>query len=243
MGAPPKKSKLPWVIGSIAAVAVIAAVVLVLVFVVFKGDGGEGTGDGKAGSDAQAIEKVVNVFFESIEKQDVDGILGVIEPDFLDELKDALGRDYKKTIKEDWLYWFEGVEFDLRKLDVKIDGDKAEEKIVEGTVNNVVDFGAFVVLDDGIEGLLHVSEMADGTLTEPYSYVKRGDRVIMRIVRIEPEEKRIGFTQRDMGITHPVAVQAEDSDSATGAAPPTAPEDEGNAGPGGEEDGAAVEAE
>ena len=56
--------------------------------------------------------------------------------------------------------------------------------------------GAFVVLQGGIEGLLHQSEMADGTLSEPYSYVQRGDKVTMRIVRIEPEDKRIGFTQK-----------------------------------------------
>jgi small subunit ribosomal protein S1 len=67
---------------------------------------------------------------------------------------------------------------------------------VEGIVSNVVDFGAFVVLADGIEGLLHVTEMGDGTLSEPYSYLKRGDKVTARIVRIEPERKRIGFTQR-----------------------------------------------
>jgi ribosomal protein S1 len=75
--------------------------------------------------------------------------------------------------------------------------------VVEGTVTNVVDFGAFVVLDDGIEGLLHVSEMADGTLSEPRSYVKRGDRVLMKIVRIEPERKRIGFTQRGLDLEQP----------------------------------------
>lgn len=78
-------------------------------------------------------------------------------------------------------------------------------QIVEGEVNNVVDFGAFVVLDDGIEGLLHVSEMADGTLSEPYSYVQRGDRVTMKVVRIEPEEKRIGFTQSGLTLSGGVA--------------------------------------
>lgn len=77
------------------------------------------------------------------------------------------------------------------------------DEIVEGTVGNVVDFGAFIVLDDGIEGLLHVTEMGDGTLQEPHSYVKRGDRVAMRIVRIEPERKRIGFTQKDLAISQP----------------------------------------
>lgn len=68
---------------------------------------------------------------------------------------------------------------------------------VEGTASNVVDFGAFVVLDNGIEGLLHVSEMLDGSLTEPHSYVKRGDRLAMRVVHIDRERKRIGFTQKD----------------------------------------------
>lgn len=51
-----------------------------------------------------------------------------------------------------------------------------EGQSVEGTVTNVVDFGAFIALDDGLEGLLHLTEMGDGTLKEPYSYVKKGDR-------------------------------------------------------------------
>jgi small subunit ribosomal protein S1 len=74
---------------------------------------------------------------------------------------------------------------------------------IEGMISNVVDFGAFVVLDDGIEGLLHVTEMADGTLKEPYSYLKRGDRVMVRIVRIESNRKRIGFSQRGLELELP----------------------------------------
>lgn len=141
VGGAPGRSKLPWVIASVAAVAVIAAVVLVLVFVVFKGEGG--------GPDTQAIEKTVNTLFESIEKQDVDGILGVIEPKYLEELKDTLGKDYKSVIEEDWLAWFEGVEFDLRKLDVQINGDKAEANIVEGTVTYIDENGEKVTEEAG----------------------------------------------------------------------------------------------
>jgi len=69
-------------------------------------------------------------------------------------------------------------------------------QLVTGVVSNVVDFGAFVVLPDGIEGLLHVTEMADGTLAKPPSDLKQGDTIEARIVRIEPERKRIGFSQR-----------------------------------------------
>jgi small subunit ribosomal protein S1 len=71
-----------------------------------------------------------------------------------------------------------------------------EGMLVEGTVTNVVDFGAFIALDDGLEGLLHLSEMGDGTLKEPHSYVKKGDRLQLRISRLEPDQRRVGFTQR-----------------------------------------------
>lgn len=76
-------------------------------------------------------------------------------------------------------------------------------QVVEGEVSNVVDFGAFVVLEDGIEGLLHLTEMADGTLTEPHSYLQRGDTVSVQIARIEPGKRRVGFTQQGMGLKAP----------------------------------------
>jgi small subunit ribosomal protein S1 len=71
-----------------------------------------------------------------------------------------------------------------------------EGQLVEGTVTNVVDFGAFVALDNGLEGLLHLSEMGDGSLKEPHSYVQKGDRLNLRISHLEPEKRRVGFTQR-----------------------------------------------
>src|SRR5260221_6610026 len=71
-----------------------------------------------------------------------------------------------------------------------------EGQQVEGIVTNVVDFGAFIALDDGLKGLLHLSEMGDGTLKEPHSYVKKGDRLQLRISRLEPDKRRVGFTQR-----------------------------------------------
>lgn len=100
-----------------------------------------------------------------------------------------------------------------------------EGQLVEGTVTNVVDFGAFVALDDGLEGLLHLSEMGDGSLKEPYSYVQKGDRMSLRISHLEPEKRRVGFTQRwgtDEMPEPPAAVSAE--------APPQ-PSTEASAGP------------
>lgn len=71
-----------------------------------------------------------------------------------------------------------------------------EGQQVAGVVTNVVDFGAFIALDDGLEGLLHLSEMGDGSLKEPHSYVKKGDHLDLCISHLEPERRRVGFTQR-----------------------------------------------
>lgn len=71
-----------------------------------------------------------------------------------------------------------------------------EGQLVSGQVTNVVDFGAFVALEDGLEGLLHLSEMGDGALKEPHSYVQKGDQLSLRISHLEPEKRRVGFTQR-----------------------------------------------
>lgn len=93
-----------------------------------------------------------------------------------------------------------------------------EGQLVEGTVTNVVDFGAFVALDDGLEGLLHLSEMGDGSLKEPYSYVKKGDRLSLRISHLEPEKRRVGFTQR-WGMDAMSEAQAADAVDAAAALP------------------------
>jgi small subunit ribosomal protein S1 len=87
-----------------------------------------------------------------------------------------------------------------------------EGQQVEGNVTNVVDFGAFIALDDGLEGLLHLSEMGDGTLKEPHSYVKKSDRLQLRISRLEPEKRRVGFTQR-WGTDQPIIHAGEGAES------------------------------
>lgn len=102
-----------------------------------------------------------------------------------------------------------------------------EGQLIEGTVTNVVDFGAFVALDDGLEGLLHLSEMGDGSLKEPHSYVKKGDRLSLRISHLEPEKRRVGFTQRwgtDLGDDAPDA-PAADAEPQTAVAEEAPPDD------------------
>jgi len=71
-------------------------------------------------------------------------------------------------------------------------------EVVEGVVTNVVKFGAFVCLERGLEGLIHVSELGEGSLIDPRNAVREGEKVRARIVRIEPAARRLGLTLRDV---------------------------------------------
>lgn len=64
------------------------------------------------------------------------------------------------------------------------------------TVTRVIDFGAFAQLEPGIEGLIHISELADITVAEPLKMVSSGDRVPVKILRIHPDRQRIGLSRR-----------------------------------------------
>jgi small subunit ribosomal protein S1 len=65
---------------------------------------------------------------------------------------------------------------------------------VTGTVTRIMDFGAFVEIEPGVEGLIHISEMSWGKkVRHPSDVVKPGDRVDAAILAIKPEEKRISL--------------------------------------------------
>ncbi len=65
---------------------------------------------------------------------------------------------------------------------------------VQGTVTRLADFGAFVELEPGVEGLIHISEMSWGKkLHHPSEAVKQGDQVDVVILGIKPEERRISL--------------------------------------------------
>jgi small subunit ribosomal protein S1 len=67
-------------------------------------------------------------------------------------------------------------------------------QLVEGVVTNVVDFGAFAEIEEGIEGLIHVSELADAPIAHPKDVVKKGDLLLLRIIRIDARRKRLGLS-------------------------------------------------
>ncbi len=69
-------------------------------------------------------------------------------------------------------------------------------KDVPGKVMRVVDFGAFIELLPGIEGLVHISELADRRVDHPHEVVKAGDEIIVRILDVDPERRRIALSLR-----------------------------------------------
>jgi small subunit ribosomal protein S1 len=70
--------------------------------------------------------------------------------------------------------------------------------VVDGTVAKVAEFGVFVRLPEGLEGLMHVSETPLARGEKPASHYAEGSPVRVRILRIEPQEQRIGLSSRDV---------------------------------------------
>jgi len=67
---------------------------------------------------------------------------------------------------------------------------------VPGTVTKITNFGVFVELEQGLEGLLHISELADHKVDNPEEVVKVGQKVEVRIIKIDPDERKIGLSIR-----------------------------------------------
>jgi small subunit ribosomal protein S1 len=75
-----------------------------------------------------------------------------------------------------------------------VEEDYQVDDLVSGKVTNVVDFGAFVALPTGLEGLVHVSRMSSYGVSQPDDLVRRGDEVLVRITDIDPDRKRIALS-------------------------------------------------
>jgi len=68
-------------------------------------------------------------------------------------------------------------------------------QIVRGTITKLVNFGAFARLDDdAVEGLIHISELADRRIAHPKEVVAEGDEFDLRIIRIDIERRRMGLS-------------------------------------------------
>jgi len=69
--------------------------------------------------------------------------------------------------------------------------------VVEGTVVRFAQFGAFVYLEDGIDGLVHISQIANRRIAKPADELSIGDVINVKIVAIDEENKKISLSKRD----------------------------------------------
>ncbi|MBM3954905.1 MAG: 30S ribosomal protein S1 [Planctomycetes bacterium] len=71
--------------------------------------------------------------------------------------------------------------------------------VVKGTVTKITNFGVFVGLEDGLEGLLHISELADEKVESAEEVVKVGDAIEVKILRVDTDDRKIGLSKKRVG--------------------------------------------
>jgi len=123
----------------------------------------------------------------------------------IDRDKQRLSLGLKQTQKDPW----------MEKIK-----NYSNKDVVNGKVTRIVKFGLFVQIEDGLEGLVHISELANEPVRRPSDVAKIGDEVIVRIIDIDFDKRRMAFSIKQ------VENPAEDSEEETaGAAGETKPEE------------------
>ncbi len=83
------------------------------------------------------------------------------------------------------------------------DGDIPDKyqpgQLVKGAVTKITNFGVFIGLEDGLEGLLHISELADDKIEDPETVVKVGDEIEVKVLRVDTDERKIGLSLKRVG--------------------------------------------
>src|SRR5262249_55126111 len=80
-----------------------------------------------------------------------------------------------------------------------IPGRYHPNQVVKGKVTKLTNFGVFVELEPGLEGLLHISELADHKVDSPEEVVKVGDEVEVKVLRVDTADRKIGLAGRRVG--------------------------------------------
>lgn len=70
--------------------------------------------------------------------------------------------------------------------------------VVEGTITKTVDFGAFMEILPGVEGLIHISQLARRHVANPTEVVKAGDKVQAKIININDQDRKVGLSMKEL---------------------------------------------
>jgi small subunit ribosomal protein S1 len=76
-------------------------------------------------------------------------------------------------------------------------------EVKKGKVTKLTNFGVFVELEAGLEGLLHISELSDHKIESPEEVVKVGDEIEVKVLRVDPKDRKIGLSRKNLhgGVT------------------------------------------
>ena len=81
---------------------------------------------------------------------------------------------------------------------------------VTGKIVRLTDFGAFVELEPGVDGLLHISQMSSRPIGRPDEIVNVGDELTLLVIRVDPNERRIGLSLKELAHAVEPAAEGED---------------------------------
>ncbi|ADB17082.1 ribosomal protein S1 [Pirellula staleyi DSM 6068] len=98
-----------------------------------------------------------------------------------------------------------------------IPGKYQPGQVVSGAVTKITNFGVFVGLEDGLEGLLHISELADHKVENPEDVVKVGDKIDVKILRVDIDERKIGLSRKRVEWAEDETAAAEAAEAAAAA--------------------------
>ncbi len=98
-------------------------------------------------------------------------------------------------------------------------------EIIAGQVTKLVPFGAFVRVAQGIEGLVHISELSDSHVESPEQVLTVGDEVRVKVIEVDVSRRRISLSMRQVGAAAPPVAETEiEAEPAPVAAPAGAPD-------------------
>jgi len=97
----------------------------------------------------------------------------------IDRDRQRISLGLKQTQKDPWQQVFE---------------NRQVNEIVHGVVTKLVSFGAFVEIEEGVEGLIHISELAQHHVEDPAEIVRPGQEVNVKIIEIDPERRRLSLS-------------------------------------------------
>jgi len=92
-------------------------------------------------------------------------------------------------------------------------------QVVTGTVTKITNFGVFVGLEDGLEGLLHISELADHKVENPEDVVKVGEKIEVKILRVDTDDRKIGLSRKRVEWTEAENAESPPEPAATASGP------------------------